>query len=246
MDAHDALKKIGWRDFARTALPASTLAEYWYCPAKICNKMRQGSIETPQTVTGSQIHEEEAQEVLKKLGPLRKVKIESLFDAMMHSRLNLASALKGRQILANSEKTILFRCIVPEAGYIGLPDIADCRNGRQPVLVDMKTTGKLPTEAWMDNRIQMGVYLIGLERLSYHPKHGIIEYRLRTDPSSRERFEIHLDRGLRQTIQETTDAVQGILSGKEPVPCNNPRKCVSCGYGDSCPWSTSSARLSSQ
>ena len=75
MDAHAGLKKVGWHDFAKSALPASTLAEYWFCPAKICNKMRQGSIETPQTVAGSQIHEEEAQDVLKKLGPLKKVKI---------------------------------------------------------------------------------------------------------------------------------------------------------------------------
>jgi CRISPR/Cas system-associated exonuclease Cas4 (RecB family) len=241
LDAHAGLKKVGWHDFARSALPASTLAEYWFCPAKICNKMCQGSIETPQTVAGSQIHEEEAQEVIRKLGPLKKARIQSLFDAMMHSRRNLASALKSRQILANSEKNILFRCIVPETGYIGLPDIADCRNGKQPLLVEMKTTGKLPTEAWMDNRIQMGVYLIGLERLSFRPEYGIIEYQMRTDPSSRKRFEIHLDNSLRQTIQETTDAVQGILSGKEPVPFNNPRKCMSCGYGASCSWSMSGA-----
>jgi CRISPR/Cas system-associated exonuclease Cas4 (RecB family) len=156
---------------------------------------------------------------------------------MMHSRLNLASALKARQVLANSEENVLFRCIVPETGYIGLPDIADCRNGKQPVLVETKTTGRLPMEPWMDNRIQMGVYLIGLERLSYHPEHGIVEYRLRTDSSVRERFEIHLDTNLRQTIQETTEAVLGLLKGKEPVPCNNPRKCASCAYRDSCPWS---------
>ena len=156
---------------------------------------------------------------------------------MMHSRLNLASALKARQVLANSEENILFRCIVPETGLIGLPDIADCRNGKQPVLVETKTTGRLPTEPWMDNRIQMGVYLIGLERLSYHPEHGILEYRLRSDSSARERFEIQLDTNLRQTIQETTEAVLGLLKGQEPIPCNNPRKCASCGYRDSCPWS---------
>jgi len=237
LKASVSLKKIGWRDFARSALPASTIAEYWFCPAQICNRMRQGSIETPQTVAGSQIHEEEAQDVLKKLGPLKTVKIRSLYDAMMHSRLNLASALKARQVLANSEENILFRCIVPETGLIGLPDIADCRNGKQPVLVETKTTGRLPTEPWMDNRIQMGVYLIGLERLSYHPEHGILEYRLRSDSSARERFEIQLDTNLRQTIQETTEAVLGLLKGQEPIPCNNPRKCASCGYRDSCPWS---------
>jgi len=96
--------------------------------------MRQVSIETPQTVAGSQIHEEEAQEVIRKLGPLKKARIQSLFDTMMHSRRNMASALKSRQILAKSENNILFRCILPETGYIGLPDIADCRNGKQPVL----------------------------------------------------------------------------------------------------------------
>jgi hypothetical protein len=75
LNASVSLKKTGWHDFARSALPTSTIAEYWFCPVQICNKLRQGSIQTPQTVAGSQIHEEEAQDVLKKLGPLKKVKI---------------------------------------------------------------------------------------------------------------------------------------------------------------------------
>lgn len=236
MPKSDPLKKIKWSDFVKSALPASTIAEYWYCPAKIYNKMRLGDIKTPNTVTGSQIHEEEAQEVLKKLGPMKKVKILSLFDAMLHSYGNLRSALKEKQILANSEKSILFRCIVPETGYVGLPDIADCRNGKQPILVEIKTTGRIPTEAWMNHRIQMGVYIIGLERLSLKPEYGIVEYVLRTDPSVRERFEIHMDDSLKQIIQETSEQVLGILNGKEPVPCNNPRKCSSCGYKDNCNW----------
>jgi CRISPR/Cas system-associated exonuclease Cas4 (RecB family) len=235
----NSLKKIKWSDFVKSALPASTIAEYWYCPVKIYNKIRLGDIKTPNTIAGSQIHEEEAQEVLKQLGPMKKVKIQSLFDAMLHSYRNLTIALKEKQILANSEKSILFRCIVPETGYIGLPDIADCINGKQPILVEVKTTGRIPKEVWMSHRIQIGVYIIGLERLSLKPEYGIVEYVLRTDSSIRERFEVRMDNSLRKTIQETSEQVLGILSGKEPVPCNNPRKCSSCGYQDSCHWNAS-------
>ena len=236
MPKANPLKNIKWVDFVKTALPASTIAEYWYCPAKIYNKLRLGEIKTPNTVTGSQIHEEEAQEVLKQLGPIKKVKILSLFDAMLHSYRNLTNALKEKQILANSETSILFQCIVPETGYIGLPDIADCRKGTQPILVEVKTTGRIPAEVWMDHRIQLGVYMIGLERLSLKPAYGIVEYVLRTNRSIRERFEIHLDAHLRRVIQETSEQVLGILRGNDPIPCNNPRKCSSCGYHDRCHW----------
>lgn len=236
MGRSDSLRSVKWIDFARTALPASTIAEYWFCPAKIQNMMRQGSVETPVTIAGSQIHEEEAQAILKQLGPLKKVKVESLLDAMLHSYRNLTAALRNRKILANSERNILFRCIVPETGFIGMPDVADCRNGDQPVLFETKTTGRLPREVWMDHRIQMGVYLMGLERLSFKPKFGIIEYLLRTDRSMRNRFEIRLDDELRETIQTTSKEVLNILNGKDPIPCKNPNKCLKCGYLDSCQW----------
>lgn len=233
----NSLKKIRWLDFAKNAISASTIAEYWFCPAKIYNSIKQGEIETPLTIAGSQIHEEEAQEILKQLGPLKKIEVESLFDAMLHSYQNLTSALRDRKILANSEKNVLFQCIVPEMGYIGVPDIADCTNGEQPILVETKTTGKLPRDIWIDNRIQMGVYLIGLESLSFKPKYGIVEYVLRTDQSIRKKFEIQIDDDLRRNIHNTSNEVRDILNGKEPVPCNNPRKCASCGYRDGCPWS---------
>lgn len=243
MPKPDPLKKAKWDDFVKSALPASTIAEYWYCPAKIYNKMRLGDIKTPATIVGSQIHEEEAQEVLEQLGPLEEVKIESVYDAMLHSYRNLVSALKEKQILANSEENILFRSIVPEAGYIGLPDIADCRDGKHPILIDLKTTGNLPWRVWMEHKVQIGVYIIGLERLSLKPDFGIIEYVLRTDHSVRRRFEVRVDDSLRKTIQETSEQVLGILKGKDPIPCDNPRKCFSCGYKDNCNWNLSKMQM---
>jgi len=230
------LKKVKWYDFAKNALPASTIANYWFCPAKIYNMKEQGSVETPCTKMGTQIHEEETLDILEKLGPLKKVKIESVFDAMTHSRLNLKVALREKQVIANSENSILFRCIVPEKRYIGVPDVADCSNGKQPTLMEIKTTGRLPYDVWMDNKIQMGVYLLGLERMSFKPEFGRIEYRVRDKQSVRRSFQVYLDGELRQEVEETSQAVSDILSGKEPVPANNPRKCASCGYRQSCQW----------
>jgi len=199
--------------------------------------MQQRDITTPQTIAGSQIHEEEAQKILNKVGPLKKIKVESLLDAMMHSYRNLIYALRARKILANSEKHVLFRCIVPELGYVGLPDIANCKNGKQPILFEIKTTGRIPTEVWMDHKIQMGTYLIGLERLSFKPEYGVVEYILRSNRSFRKEFKVHINDSLKQIVNRTSKEVMNILRGKDPVPCNNPRKCASCGYKNLCPWS---------
>lgn len=236
LNRSNALKKTKWHDFAKNALPASTIAEYWFCPAKIYNKKELGSVETPYTKIGTQIHEEETLDILEKLGPLQEIRIESVFDAMTHSRQNLKGALRDKQVIANSENNILFRCIVPEKRYIGVPDVADCSKGKQPILMEMKTTGKLPYDVWMDNKIQMGIYLLGLERMSFKPEFGIIEYRMRHERSARRSFKVYLDNELRQEVEETSQAVSEILNGKEPVAANNPRKCASCGYGQSCQW----------
>jgi hypothetical protein len=62
------------------------LAEYWYCAAQVTNRKIQGDIETPLLLEGRRLHEEEAEKILAKLGPTRRIKVSTVLDALLLSR----------------------------------------------------------------------------------------------------------------------------------------------------------------
>jgi CRISPR/Cas system-associated exonuclease Cas4 (RecB family) len=231
------LKIMPWGQYRSKAVSASSIGEYWYCSAKVLNARLYGHIETAETETGSEYHEEETNKVIGALGPLRKIKIESVHDVMKLSHTNIRDALKGRKVLANSETTVLFWAIHPEQKYIGVPDKADCTNGKEPILMDFKTTRRLPGEAWIDHRTQLGAYMLGIERLGFRQSHGIIRYVLRDRPTEIADFKVYLDEHLRLHVSTTSDAVHKVLDGGEPQPTKNPNKCRACAYNDICRWS---------
>jgi CRISPR/Cas system-associated exonuclease Cas4 (RecB family) len=218
---------------------ASSLAEYWYCAAKIVNSASLGPIETEEKTAGTEFHETETTRIIKALGPLKKVKVKSLSDVMNLSRDNLASALRSKQILANSETQVLFWSIVPDLGIVGVPDKADCQEGDEPVLMDFKTTARLPSEAWVDNRIQLGAYMLGMERLGFRQTYGLLNYVHRDNPGSTVTFKIYLDNYLREQVAQTCREVAQLLDGVDPIPTKNPNKCRKCEYHNKCKWSQS-------
>jgi CRISPR/Cas system-associated exonuclease Cas4 (RecB family) len=235
------LKATPLGQYRGKAVSASSMGEYWYCSAKVLNSRLYGHVETEETETGSEYHEEVTTKVIGTLGPLRKVRVESVYDAMKLSHDNISNALKGRKILANSEETVLFWAIHPEWRYIGVPDKADCTNGKEPVIMDLKTTGRLPGEAWIDHRIQLGAYMLGVEQLGFRQSYGIVRYVLRNDPTESADFKVYLDDYLRLHVSTTSEAVHKILDGGQPQPTKNPNKCRVCSYNDVCKWSLTRA-----
>jgi CRISPR/Cas system-associated exonuclease Cas4 (RecB family) len=231
------LQSLPWNRFLQRSSGASSLAEYWYCPAKIINSVSLGAIETEEKTTGTEFHETETTRIIKSLGPLRKVKVKTLYDVMRLSYENLVGALRRREVIANSENQVLFWSIVPDLGIVGVPDKADCQEGGEPVLIDFKTTARLPGEPWVDNRIQLGAYMIGLERLGFRQTYGLLKYVLRDEPSSSVVFKLYLDDYLRNQVARTSQEVARILDGTTPTPTKNPKKCRACEYHYLCKWS---------
>jgi len=231
------LKKTTWRKFLSQSVGASSIGEYWYCPAKIANARTFGEAETTETVKGSEYHEIEAKTIIEKLGPLKKVKVESVFDIMKLSRDNIEAALMNREILANSEEDVLFWSVLPEARYIGVPDKADCTNAEEPILMDFKTTARLPGDAWVDHRIQLGAYMLGIERLGFGQSYGIVRYVSRLDSTLTTDFKVYLDGYLRDEVLATAQEVHKIFLGGKPRPTSNPNKCKACPYRKVCEWS---------
>ncbi len=237
MDAPAKLGPTSWHDFLGNAVSASSIGEHWFCAAKVLNTATYGNVETEETKAGSDYHEERAIEAIKKLGPLKKVKIETLDDVIKLSRDNIARALARRQVLANGEETVLFWAVSPELRFVGVPDKVDCTNGKEPIVMDFKTTGRLPSDAWTDHRVQVGAYMIGVANLGFKQSYGIIRYSLRDTPSETADYKVYFDEYLKRQVAETAQTVHDILDGSEPRPTTNSNKCRSCAYNQVCKWS---------
>jgi len=183
-----------------------------------------------QLVKGQNIHEQEAREILESLGPLVNVPHPETVEATMSfSHQQLSRALRERVTLANAEGTIMFVCIVPDLGVWGIPDCADCTNGKHPVIIETKTTGRLPNKPWDDAQVQIGVYMLGLEVLGFDCKYGLLRYKLRQKPEAVRDFRVSLDHNLRQLVEQTAASARQVLDGAaDPAAADTPGKCASC------------------
>jgi CRISPR/Cas system-associated exonuclease Cas4 (RecB family) len=229
------LGNVKWRDFVRNAVAASKVAEYCYCPAKITNMKLLGEIKTPIMIEGSELHEQQAQELLSQMR-LKKVKApKTVLDALVFDYAQVAHATAHHSSIANGEKSVMYISILPELGCIGLPDLIDCSTG-SPVVVEKKFVGRIPSQVWSDNELQLAIYMLSVEKLGFKSVHGVLEYHQRAGDSVK-RVEIRLDKRLRKKVRDTVKAVRGLIEkNEEPIPTTNPNQCRSCRYVDKCRW----------
>ena len=222
--------EISWVEFTKQALPAYWLAEYKYCPSKAILEMEVAEEKPQQMLEGQIIHEQDAQEILENLGPLVSVPHPETVEAMMQfSRRQLRKALEERVTLANKEGIIMFVSIIPHLCVWGVPDCADCTDGKHPIIIETKTTGRLPNKPWEDAKIQVGVYLLGLEVLGFDFKYGLLRYKLRQRSEEVRDFMVSLDHDLRQLVEQTVASARHVLNGAiSPAPADTLGKCANC------------------
>jgi CRISPR/Cas system-associated exonuclease Cas4 (RecB family) len=202
-------------------------------------RKKVGEVETPFTLEGLRIHEEEASRVLKGIEVREAKGIETVHDLMLMSRRNLVLTLKVRGRLANPKDRILFATVLP-CGVFGKPDMADCTNGKQPVIVEMKTKNELPMRdsPWSSDELQVAAYMMGLEELGFEPSYGTLAYVLRSDPAKQRQFSVTLTEELRRKVLLIAESVRRIIDGsQEPVPPDSVNKCRVCPekYRTACP-----------
>jgi CRISPR/Cas system-associated exonuclease Cas4 (RecB family) len=229
------LSSVKWKDFLAHAVAASKVAEYCYCPAKITNMKLLEEIKTPIMIEGSELHERQAQELLSHMR-LKKVKgPKTVLDALVFDYAQIAHATASRSTIVNGEKSVMYLSILPELGCIGLPDLIDCSTGN-PVVVEKKFVGRIPSQIWPDNELQLAIYMLSVEKLGFRFVHGVLEYHERAGDSIK-RVEIRLDKHLRKKVKDTVKAVRGLIEkNEEPIPTTNPNQCRSCRYVDKCRW----------
>lgn len=224
------ITEMSWNEFTRQALPAYWLAEYKYCPSKAVLEIEVEEEKPEQLVKGQTIHEQAAQEILESLGPLISIPHpETVAATMLFSHRQLSRALGGKVTLANKQRVIMFVSIIPDLGVWGIPDCADCTDGEHPVIIETKTTGRLPSRAWDDAKVQIGVYMLGLEILAFDCKYGVLRYKLRDKPEQVKDFRVPLDHDLRQLVKYTVESARRVLDGSADLgSADTPGKCAYC------------------
>lgn len=231
------MKDLKLKDFLEHSVAASDIAQYGYCPATITNMLAIGRIKTPVMLEGSRLHEQDAQTILSGMR-LKKVKVpETLLELLATMHTVVKKAMKNGSPLVNSDETKMYWAILPELGCIGFPDLVDCKRGA-PVVVERKKKilGTIPSEPWENDKLQLAIYMLSLERIGLKPRFGVLEY-VKPATGESQRFEVSLDQGLRKKTLEAVKAVKDLIKGQTPIPTNNRHKCERCKYGDKCKWS---------
>lgn len=228
---------VSFREYVKHAIPVSLLSEAVYCEAKVSNKQLLGEIETPILLEGRLLHEQDAKRALRKYGPTKKLRVATLDDAMLLSYANVLLALKKRKIIANSDKKKLFISLIPDYRIIGGPDFVDCKNGKQPIIVDTKNTNRIPSSPWSDNEIQVVAYSMSLEVLGFAPPYAILRYVTRDEAKSERTFTVPINSDLKTRVQKISQRVLSILQGSQPKATTNINQCLPCAYASQCKWS---------
>jgi CRISPR/Cas system-associated exonuclease Cas4 (RecB family) len=123
----------------------------------------------------------------------------------------------------------MFLSIIPELGVWGMPDCADCTDGKHPLIMETKTTWRLPKKAWDNDRVQVGIYMLGLETLGFNCIYGLLRYKLSDEPEEVRDFRVALDNELRQVVKHTVHSMRKVLDGSaEPAGADTPGKCSYC------------------
>lgn len=230
------LGRIKWRNFIQEALSATDVAKYLYCPAKLAMRWEVGRIETEEMAQGTMVHEEKAEEILSQLTLVRAGAPETLDDVITHSKGELTKALKDRVILENPKDSILFAAVVPKLQLWGKPDRADCTNGSWPIMIEHKSKEKLPADPWPDDKVQLGIYMLGMETLGFQPQYGYLEYVLRAKEGQLKTFKVYFSKELRVLVSLTTESAKQIVDGQQEPRPDSARKCQRCEYREQCKW----------
>jgi len=185
---------------------------------------------------GTTIHDEKAAKILSQLTLVQAPTPETLDDVILHSKRVLIKALNDRIVLENPKDSILFSAVVPDLQLLGMPDRADCRNGSWPIIVDHKSKQWLPSDPWPDDKVQLGIYMLGMETLGFQQEYGYLEYILRGKESQSKTFQVYLDKKLRELVGSTTESAKQIINGQQEPKPNSSRKCQKCEYREQCKW----------
>lgn len=221
----------------------SSIAQQYYCEAKVEQEYTTGEIPTEVKETGTSLHEE--------IFAMEPVKREELVKHI-EKAVPLAA-------------TFRLYAEVGKLRIIGQPDAVVFEKGIPKWLIELKTTQGDHTRLWRDQLIQVRIYGLLLDRMGFDcSKLNLVLIRMRQkgnlDPKQKE-FMLNLVQ-LALNKQRTKEleakfelkffiiphsalepenaiiwAQDYWLKAREPIPTKNASKCKSCEYNEVCPFS---------
>jgi len=224
-------------------IPASSIAEQYYCEQKVEMSYTVGDIETEAKVEGKTIHDALLQ--------MKKTTLENLV----------------MNIKTKDSYTARFTILARFSGLIlaGKPDAIVFERGRPTFIIELKTTGGDVSRLWRDEKVQARVYGLILDQMGFdcsRLKLVIVKQRRNRylmDEEYRKRFlsrivltllrkaklifprdgiclhVLEYNRG--EAVEDVEWVMDYWLSKREPIPTRNASKCRSCEYALVCPMS---------
>jgi hypothetical protein len=250
-----------WKDSLRDDIPeggplyrhdlafvgASTVAQQFYCEAKVENEYTLGEVPSEGKEIGTDLHDEIfAMEEVKKEDLIRHIEESPSLTASfgLHAQI-------GNLLVA------------------GVPDAVIFEKGRPRWIVELKTTRGDPTRLWRDQAIQVKIYGVLLERMGFdcsdltlvlvRVKQGALAPPDResllllvkgalakgetAQLESRYGLKFFLLPHIRSEAEEAVSWAQDYwLKRREAIPTKAEGKCRSCEFNDVCVYSLAKPR----
>jgi PD-(D/E)XK nuclease superfamily len=229
-------------------VPVSTIAEQFYCEAKVDLEYNYGRIPTPAKEEGTELH----QEIIEMEPTTPKDLVESI-----------------------AKKPILL-CTFPVYGkvgdipFMGMPDAVLFQNSKPSQLIELKTTNGDVTRLWRDQAVQVKAYGLALDSMGFEcrdlrlslvrvNKEGItdevkeqllgeVAFGLLSGGLEAIEQKLKAKSGGRVKIHPITysreDALKDVIWARdywtmkrEAIPTTVPSKCRVCEFNTDCPYS---------
>lgn len=227
--------------FQQPFVPVSSIAEQYYCEAKVEQEYTHGEIPSEVKDVGTELHGE--------VFAMEEVKLDDLIEHIESTpHLTASFGLHGK---------------IGELDVVGTPDAVVFEKARPRWVIELKTTRGDPSRLWTEHVVQVRIYGILMERMGFECSKlelALVRWR-QEDLTDFKRKEMMLSRITRSLFygrtknleaklgmkffifpheaHEAEKAVawaQGFWLGKrEPIPTENPAKCRACEYNDMCP-----------
>jgi len=222
----------------------SSIAEQYYCEAKVHNEYEFGEIATEVKEEGRKIHEE--------LIKMKPIYVENLISSIESKPLCIC--------------TFPVYTRVDELVVVGVPDLIVFKDSKPFLLIELKTTSGTISRLWPDEKVQVGAYAYALDYMGFDcsnlklvivkVKRGeraissrilnliIMSYlgkksnELRVVEGRLNFFKIHEVAYNKEKIaKELHWAKDYWLKKRDPIPTRKVNKCKVCPYRERCRFS---------
>jgi hypothetical protein len=228
------------------AVPASGIAEQYYCEWKVELEYIHRRVETESKREGQEFHE--------RLIVMQKAALKDIIEGIKHKKLFVASF----PIVASFSQLVL----------VGIPDAVVFERGVPTLLIELKTTEGDTSRLWDDQLVQARTYGLILEEMGFEcSKLKLVIPRIRRTPQQLSRWKAVFLRSVildvlkaepPQTLKRRGCTIHVIkysrahaaadvkwaeaywVSNRLPIPAGNAAKCRSCEFMKTCSHTSAS------